>query len=80
MKKEIKCEYCGGKATHDTNTNTICVCDDTSCLITYVMDECIASELSEEDHQDYGICDDCVHNNMKECDCEDENEDEDEDD
>lgn len=53
-KRQILCEYCGGKATHETVTNNIYVCDDDACILHYAMDECLIEEITEEDHQEYG--------------------------
>jgi len=47
----IKCNYCDKKATHETYTSGIYICEDDGCRLEYMENEGCARELTEEDHE-----------------------------
>ena len=53
MTKEIKCEYCDGRAEHETTTNGVCVCNNKYCLIELAYEN-LRQPLTDDDHKKYG--------------------------
>lgn len=47
----IKCNYCNKKATYETYTSDIYICDDDECRLQYMENEGCVRELTEEDHE-----------------------------
>jgi hypothetical protein len=55
IEPEIRCNYCGERAVFETVINGIYVCDEDNCLLELVRNECLAEEITDQDHLDYGV-------------------------
>lgn len=52
--RQILCNYCGKRAVFETFVNGIYVCDEDDCLLELAWNECLADEITDRDHLNYG--------------------------